>query len=93
MASDDLRRSSPSGNIILEGRERLSISGVSDVISFDEEEILAETCEGTLLTCGDGLHVERLSLDAGELVITGRVDRMEYVGDKKQKGGFWSKLF
>lgn len=93
MASEEVRRGTQAGNIILEGRQRLSISGVTDVVSFDEEEIIAETTEGTLQTGGEGLHVERLSLDAGELVITGRIDSMEYVGDRRQKGGIWSKLF
>ncbi|MEA4920740.1 MAG: sporulation protein YabP [Clostridiaceae bacterium] len=93
MASDDYRRTDLAGSIILEGRQRLSISGVTDVISFDEDEILTETNEGMLMTSGEDLHVERLSLDSGELVITGRINCMEYVGDKRQKGGFWSKLF
>lgn len=91
--ADELRRGPVTGNIILEGRERLSISGVTDVISFDEQEILTETLDGALMICGADLHVERLSLDNGELVITGHIDSMEYVGDKKRSGGFWSKLF
>ncbi|MBE6993125.1 MAG: sporulation protein YabP [Ruminococcaceae bacterium] len=91
MATEELRKTD--GSVILEGRQRLSLTGVSDVLSFDEREISAETAEGMLLVTGDELHVERLSLDAGDLIITGRVDGLEYVGDKRQKSGFWSKLF
>ena len=93
MAYDEARAAERSGNIILEGRERLSITGVTDVISFDEGEVLAETALGLLMTSGEDLHVERLSLEVGELVLTGRIDGLEYVGDRQQKGSFWSRLF
>lgn len=93
MAYDEVRAAERSGNIILEGRERLSITGVTDVISFDEGEVLAETVLGLLMTSGEELHVERLSLEVGELVLTGKIDGLEYVGDRQQKGSFWSRLF
>ena len=93
MAYEEYKSAERGGNLILEGRERLSISGVTDVLSFDEHEILADTTLGTLMTTGEDLHVERLSREAGELVITGKVDSMEYVDDRRQKGSFWSKLF
>ena len=93
MAYDESRTSGQTGNIILEGRERLSVTGVTDVVSFDEGEVVAETTMGLLVTAGEELHVERLSLDVGELVLTGRISALEYVGDRKQKGGLWSKLF
>ena len=55
-------------------RERkLTISGVTDVhCSFDEEQVLLETVRGMLVVRGQGLHVERLQLEAGELIIQGR---------------------
>lgn len=93
MAYNDGQTAGATGNIILEGRERLSISGVTDVLSFDEGEVVAETTMGLLVTAGEDLHVERLSLDVGELVLTGHIAALEYVGDRKQKGGLWSKLF
>lgn len=93
MASEDIRRNEQTGNIILEGRQRLSVSGVDDVLSFDEGEITADTAEGALVIRGEQLHVERLSLDSGELIITGHVDSMEYMDGGRQKGSFWSKLF
>ncbi|MBQ5814168.1 MAG: sporulation protein YabP [Clostridia bacterium] len=93
MAADSSKKNEATGNLILEGRERLSISGVEDVISFDENEILAETVLGTLVTRGEELHVERLSLDTGELIINGRLDSFEYLGDGRNRGCFWSKLF
>ena len=93
MAYDEKRAAGAAGNIILEGRERLSITGVTDVLSFDEGQVVAETALGLLMTIGEGLHVERLSLDTGELVLTGQIISLEYVGNNRQKGSFWSKLF
>ena len=93
MAYDENRAAGLAGNIILEGRERLSITGVTDVLSFDEGEVAAETTLGLLMVAGEELHVERLSLDVGELVLTGRIVSLEYVGDHNRKSSFWSKLF
>ena len=77
MASEDRNREIPH-NIILEGREKLSISGVLDVQSFDEEQVLLETVRGMVLVRGQGLHVERLQLEAGELIVEGEIGLIEY---------------
>ena len=93
MAYEEKKTAGQTGNIILEGRGRLSITGVTDVVSFDEGQVVAETVLGLLMTMGEDLHVERLSLEAGELVLTGQIISLEYVGDNRQKNSFWSKLF
>lgn len=71
MAQEERSREMPH-SVILEGREKLTISGVTDVHSFDEEQVLLETVRGMLVVRGQGLHVERLQLEAGELIIQGR---------------------
>lgn len=58
-------------SILLEEREKLRVTGVSDVQSFDEEQVLLETGKGMLIVRGQGLHVEKLQLDAGETVVRG----------------------
>ena len=80
-------------NLIMEGRERLSISGVEDVESFDEEAIVIYTSKGMLTVRGEGLHIEKLSLDGGELAVEGRVHSLRYEEETKEKGGFFAKLF
>ena len=80
-------------NVILEGRERLSISGVEDVESFDEENIVVYTTRGMLLIRGTELHVEKLSLEGGELNVEGRVQGLRYEEETKEKGNFFSRLF
>lgn len=78
--------------ISLQDRKKLSISGVSDVANFDENQIIVATGWGTLLVRGSDLHVDQLSLDTGELRITGRIDCMEY-DDNSVSGGFLRRLF
>ncbi len=79
-------------NIIIEGRARMSISGVTDVENFDDLSITLYTDYGLLCVTGRGLHIERLSLDTGELAIEGTIDGIAYSEDT-ERGGFWSRLF
>ena len=59
-------------------RESLTASGVIDVVSFDEETIIAETELGMLIIKGINLHVNRLNLENGELAIDGEVSSITY---------------
>lgn len=79
-------------NIIIEGREKINISGVLDVISFDEEEVTLESSEGVLVIKGDNLHAKKLNLENGELSLTGHIDSIEY-NDRYVTGSFFSRLF
>ena len=79
--------------ISLQDRKKLSISGVSVVANFDENQIIVATGWGTLLVRGSDLHVDQLSLDTGELRITGRIDCMEYDDNSSTSGGFLRRLF
>jgi sporulation protein YabP len=80
-------------NIILEGRSTLSVSGVEEVERFDETEIVMYTSRGTLVVRGDGLHIEKLSLDGGELKVMGNVEALLYEDEGREKGGLFSHLF
>ena len=92
MAADERNREMPH-TVIPEGREKLSISGVVDVQSFDEDQVLLETVRGMLVVRGQGLHVERLQLEAGELIVEGEVGCLEYDDSVQPRGGFFSRLF
>ena len=74
-------------------RSRLSVTGVQDVESFDDGEIMMYTSQGPLLVRGENLRIEILSLDSGQLEINGRVDSLEYQQESVSTGGFWSKVF
>ncbi len=80
-------------NVILEGRRKVSVSGVTDMESFDEAEVVLGTTAGTLVLRGSELHVEKLSLDSGDVIVTGIIDVMEYEDVPESSGGFFSRLF
>ena len=64
--------------LILNNRRCGNLTGVSDVLSFDENEIILETDQGMLMMKGKELHVSRLMLDKGEVDIDGRIDSVTY---------------
>ena len=80
-------------NVIIEGRNRMSVSGVEDVESFDDVSVTLYTTRGLLVVRGAGLHIERLSLETGELSIEGTIDGIQYSDEEVSGGGFWSRLF
>jgi len=79
-------------HLILEDRERLSVSGVEEVESFDENTIVMVTSQGTLVVRGENLHIEKLSLDGGDLKVEGDVDSLTYEDGGREKGGFLARL-
>ena len=82
--------------LILNNRRTCNLTGVNDVLSFDEKEIILETEQGMLMIKGNDLHVNRLSLDKGEVDIEGRIDSLTYsenAGYGKSGESFLAKLF
>lgn len=77
-------------------RKRLSMSGVTDVFSFDEEIIELETEEGYIEIKGELLHIIKMNIDEGELIVEGKVNELTYhdsAAPAKKKGSLMSKLF
>ena len=64
--------------VMMTNRKNCTINGVNDVLSFDIHEILLETEQGMLMIKGDELHVNRLTLEKGEVDIDGRIDSFTY---------------
>ena len=89
---DDRARPELSHHVILEEREQLIVSGVEEVESFDEGAIYLTTAQGPLEIQGEGLHIEKLSLDGGDLKVEGDVDAVTYEDDGGARGGFLSRL-
>ena len=93
MAYDDSRLPAEAAHhILLEGREQLTISGVEEVESFDENTIVMATVKGTLVVRGEDLHIEKLSLDGGDMKVEGSVDSLTYEDDRRGRGGLLSRL-
>ena len=64
--------------VLMNNRQNGSFSGIVDVLSFDVSEILLETEQGMLLIKGKDLHVNRLSLEKGEVDVAGKIDSLSY---------------
>lgn len=81
--------------LILSQRREGTITGVTDVFSFDEHEILLKTSQGMLTVKGKELHVSRLELEKGEVELAGQVDALLYTGQepKQKQGSLLSRLF
>lgn len=71
--------------ITLINREKLQITGVANVDSYDEEEIVVQTLLGTLTIKGEGLHITNLNLEDGGLTVDGYIALLEYPEDKGAK--------
>ena len=74
-------------------RTHAELSGVTEVLSFDENQVVMDTALGLLTVEGEQLHVEKLSLDIGELTLEGTVDSLQYSRGGQKKGSFWSRVF
>jgi sporulation protein YabP len=84
-------------NIFLENREKLNISGVKDVLSFDDQMVIVETELGMLTIKGENLRINKLSLDTSEVSVDGLVNNIIYsdnIKDGGKKGvSFLGKIF
>ena len=79
-------------HLTLEQRERLVISGVEEVERFDEESIVLTTNMGELEVRGEGLHIEKLSLEGGELHVEGTITALIYETEPRESGGLLRRL-
>lgn len=95
----DERKASTTGviqNLILENRGKLSISGVLDVLSFDDQVVIVETELGLLTVKGENIRINKLSIDTSEVIVEGDIASLSYSDTKnveKNKGSIISKIF
>ena len=82
-------------NLILENRGKLSVSGVNDVLSFDDQVVMVDTELGLLTVKGDNLRINKLSLDTSEVIVEGEISSLIYSQNKQDKnsGTLLSKIF
>ena len=99
MVVEERRMVSPANgviqNIILENRNKLSVSGVKDVLSFDDQVVIMETELGLLTVKGENLKINKLSIDTSEVVVEGEINSITYSEQNKikQEGSLLSKIF
>ena len=84
-----------SHKLTLDNRKEALLTGVKDVVSFDEKEILLQTSEGRLQIRGSQLHVKGLDLEKGEAVLAGHVDSLVYLSKEspRKEEPLFTRLF
>ena len=82
-------------NLILENREKLSVSGVIDVLSFDDQVVMIETELGLLTVKGSDIRINKLSIDTSEVIVEGQISYLGYSENNQDKnsGGLLGKIF
>ena len=82
-------------NLILENRNKLNITGVLDVLSFDDQMVIVETELGLLTIKGDNLRINKLSIDTSEVMVEGEINILSYSAKElnKKNEGFLGKIF
>ena len=82
-------------NLVVENRGKLSVSGVNDVLSFDDQVVMVDTELGLLTVKGENIRINKLSLDTAEVIIEGEISSLAYSQNKQEKstGTILSKIF
>ena len=77
--------------LTLQQREDLNMTGVTEVVSFDDQAVVLKTHLGTLTVLGQDLVLKTLSQDGGQVAVSGHISSLTY--EEPRAGGFWGKLF
>lgn len=81
------------GILLLESRKTLKLTGIQEVLSFQENQAEFSSTLGILQVTGDKMHMEKLDLETGEVILTGRIDSLYYPEESpKEKRGFLSRF-
>lgn len=88
--ADDKTQGAPH-HLTLDERKKLTLTGVTEVESFDENTIVLKTTRGGLIIRGEGLHLQALSLDGGQVSVDGTITALAYEAPRAE-GGFFSRL-
>lgn len=81
-------------NVILENRKKLTLTGIKDVLSFDDEIIVVESELGLINIKGTDLKVNKISVETGDVIIEGTIKMIEYSDkDILSKQSLMSKIF
>lgn len=87
-------RNNATHKLHVDNRNRVTLTGVTDVISFDDKLVMLDTVQGILSIRGEGLKVDRLTIENGEAGIEGKVYSMEYADSRDERAGsFFGRLF
>ena len=75
----------------MENRQRALLTGVSEVLGFDDGQVILMTDSGEIALTGEGLHVTRLMLEEGQLAVEGKIDGVIYSAQRSRRRGLFSR--
>ena len=78
-------------DLTLKGRQKLTVTGVGEVVSFDETAVVLRTELGVLLVQGNGLQLKTLSVEGGQVAVEGNVSALSYE-EPRASGGWLRRL-
>lgn len=78
--------------LILNERKNLTMTGVTEVISFDDTAVVLRTCLGILTIQGQQLQLKNLSQEGGQLAVDGHISALSYE-EPRSGGSVWRRLF
>ncbi len=79
--------------VLMDGRRALTITGVTDIDSFDEQMVAVFTDVGELVVRGSNLHLGKIDVESGELALDGEIDSLEYTDNVSSRQSLWGRLF
>lgn len=81
--------------VVIDSRGKIVITAVEDVDSFNENEVILLTNHGFITVTGEELHISKLNLEDGTLVVDGKIQSVDYADHEEQraKRGVFSKMF
>ena len=77
-------------DLTLMGREKLTMTGVTEVVSFDETAVVLQTGLGLLMVHGQGLQLKQLSVEGGQVAVDGTINALVY--EEPRQGGWLRRL-
>ena len=82
-------------NVVLENREKLNVTGINDILSFDDQVVILSTDLAMLTIKGSELKINKLNIDESEVKIEGNISNIGYSQDTEEKKGenIFSKIF
>ncbi len=79
--------------LYLEERNKLKITGVTDIGIFNDESISVSTVQGDIIVRGENLHITKIDVDSGELLAEGNFYDVSYLEQQNKNESFFAKLF
>jgi sporulation protein YabP len=77
----------------LNERKNLTMTGVTEVVSFDDTMVVLRTALGTLEVQGQELQLKTLSIDGGQVAVDGHISALLYEEPRNSGGGLFGRLF